>query len=93
LEGDSRHAKFVIRNWGFGPAKNVNMEVQPVQGNVSPLVDGDYDIKLPAPRLSSGSELKLLAGITGETGAAFDVNWTWEDKDGTKHQENTRVSL
>ena len=93
LEGDPRHARFVIRNWGFGAANNVNIKVKTIQGEGSPLVSGDYDKKLPIPRLAPGTEVKLIAALTMDTGVTFDVEWTWENEDGTTKKENSRVSL
>ena len=93
LEGTARSARFVIRNWGYGAANNVDMEVKPIFGNVSPLVRGDYDEKLPIPRLTPGGECSLIAALTFGTGASFDVKWSWQDDDGTPHTESSRVSL
>lgn len=93
LEGTARNARFVIRNWGYGVANDVNLEVAPLRGNSSPLMQGDADEKLPIPRLAPGSDCSLIAALTFDTGVAFDVSWTWRDEDGTKHTESSRVSL
>jgi hypothetical protein len=93
LEGTARSARFTIRNWGYGAARNVNLEVKPLSGNESPLVSGDYDEKLPVPRLSPGGECSLIAALSFDTGITFDVTWSWEDEDGTPGEESSRVSL
>lgn len=93
LEGTARNAKFVVRNWGFGAASNVDLKVAPVQGEESPLIDDDYAEKFPIPRLAPGGECSLIAALTFETGATFDVEWSWENEDGTRSKEVSRVSL
>ena len=93
LEGNARSARFVIRNWGYGAARNVNLEVKPLSGNDSPLLSGDYDEKLPVPRLAPGNECSLIAALSFDTGVAFDVTWSWEDEDGAPREETSRVSL
>ncbi len=93
LEGSAKHARFVIRNWGFGSANNVEMSVRPISGNESPLVKGDFDKKLPIPRLAPGGECSLLAALTHGTGTSFDVTWPWQEEYGARHEESSRVSL
>lgn len=93
LEGTARQARFAIRNWGFGAAKDVKVEVQPLGDNSSPLVKGDADEKLPIPRLAAGADCSLIAALTFDTGVVFDVRWSWLDEDGTRHEESSRVSL
>ena len=93
LEGTAASAHFVIRNWGYGAATNVNVEVIPLKGNSSPLVKGDADEKLPIPRLAPGSDCSLIAALSFDTGVAFDVSWTWSDEDGTQRAQSSRVSL
>ena len=93
LEGTARSARFVIRNWGYGAANNVNLKVKPLPNNESPLVLGDHDEKLPIPRLSPGGECGLIAALSDDTGVSFDVIWSWEDEDGTPREESSRVAL
>lgn len=93
LEGTARNSRFVIRNWGYGAAKDINLEVKPLRGNLSPLVKGDADEKLPIPQLAPGSDFSLLAALSFDTGSAFDVNWSWLDEDGTQRKESSRISL
>jgi hypothetical protein len=93
LEGSATHARFVIRNWGFGPANNVELSVKPISGKESPLVKGDYDKKLPIPCLSPGGECSLIAALTFGTGISFDLTWSWKEENGVRHEESSRVSL
>lgn len=93
LEGGDKTPKFVIRNWGYSAASDVNLEITPVQGHTSPLVNGDADVKLPIPRLTPGGYCSLLAALSFDTGVVFDVSWSWTEEDGSIRQESSRVSL
>lgn len=93
LEGGEKKPKFVIRNWGYSAASDVNLEVTSVQGHSSPLVNGDADVKLPIPRLAPGGHCSLIAALSFDTGAVFDLCWSWSEEDGSKRQESSRVSL
>lgn len=93
LEGSVKRARFVIRNWGYSAARDVNLEVTPIKGRSSPLVNGDADEKLPIPRLAPGADCSLIAALTFDTGVTFDVSWTWIEEDGSQRQESSRVSL
>jgi hypothetical protein len=50
LEGSSRDAKFVMTNWGYGPAHNVDFKIKQQEGRSSPFGVGDYEEKLPNSR-------------------------------------------
>jgi hypothetical protein len=93
LEGSAKRARFVIRNWGYAAAKDINFDVTPVEGRSSPLVNGDADVKLPIPRLAPGGDCSLIAALSFDTGVAFDVSWTWTEEDGSQRQQSSRVSL
>lgn len=93
LEGSAQKARFVIRNWGYSTAKDINLEVKPVDGRSSPLVKGDADVKLPIPRLAPGGDCSLIAALSFGTGVTFDVSWSWSEEDGTQHEQSSRVSL
>lgn len=93
LEGTAKKARFVVRNWGYGAASTVDLKVTPVQGEESPLIESDYAEQFPIPRLAPGGECSLIAALTFETGATFDVQWSWENDDGTPGKEASRVSL
>ena len=93
LEGTARSSRFIIRNWGYGAAKDVNLGVKPLKGFSSPLVKGDADEKLPIPRLAPGSDCSLIAALSNDTGSTFDINWSWFDEDGTPRKESSRISL
>jgi len=91
LERAGRHARFVIRNWGEAAANNVDLSVKPVDGHTSPI--SDTEATLPIPRLSPGADYSLMAAITYDSGTTFDVSWNWEELDGTKANESSRLSI
>jgi len=93
LEGSAKNARFVIRNWGYSAAKDIDLEVTSIEGKSSPLVTGDADVKLPIPRLAPGGDCSLIAALSFDTGVAFDVSWTWAEEDGSKRQQSSRISL
>ena len=93
LEGSEKKASFVVRNWGYGPANNVDVRISPLVGNKSPLASGEYERKFPLPVLEPGGEASLEAALSFDTGSTFDVNWGWQDEDGSMRSSSARVSL
>jgi len=45
LEGIGGDTRFVVTNWGYGPARNVDFKIRKREGRSSPLVKGDYDTR------------------------------------------------
>lgn len=76
-------AKFVITNWGRVPARNITFNLDLKEGRTTPLVDGDYDEKIPIPELAPGLRCGLFAALTFGTGTTFHATWSWENPDGS----------
>ena len=94
LVGPSTDARFVISNVGDGIARDVHFEIDQEHGKMSPLVQGDYDEKLPIKVLRNGDRVELMAGLTFGTGVIFDARWKWCDENGSPHEERVeRISL
>ena len=93
LEGSVDQAKFVIRNWGYNTAKNIDIYIDPINGKSSPLLKSEQEQMLPVPFLSPGGDCKLLAAISFSTGYAFDVKWSWDEIDGAHRSRESRMSL
>jgi hypothetical protein len=93
LERSLRGERFVIINWGYGAARNVDVTIQPREGRTSPLVEGDYDEKLPIPELLPGARVVLIAGLSFGTGIAFDAVLTWVNADGSEQRREVELSL
>jgi hypothetical protein len=93
LEGPARDAKFVVTNWGYGPAHSVDFKIKKREGGSSPFLVGDYEEKLPIPELLPGERVTFMAALTFGTGTIFDAILTWTDADGSPQVREKRVSL
>lgn len=82
--------KFFITNWGSAPARDVTFDLELGAGKSSPLVTGDYDVKIPIPELAPGNRVPLWAAITMGMGTTFPARWSWRNPDGSI---DTRKSL
>jgi hypothetical protein len=91
LEKVGRHDfKFFITNWGSASAHDVTFDLELESGKPSPLVAGDYDVKIPIPELAPGNRVPLWAAITMGMGPTFPARWSWRNPDGSVE---TRKSL
>lgn len=90
LERVGRGYKFSITNWGRVSARDVGFDLELQPGKPSPLVRGDYDLKIPIPELAPGSRVPLCAAITLGMAPTFPARWSWRNPDGS---EETRKSL
>jgi type II secretory pathway pseudopilin PulG len=93
LQQVGRDYKFLITNWGSVPARNITLVLTPEAGRHSPLVQGDYDRKLPVKELAPGGRVTLLAFITGDTGITFDGEWTWLNPDGSEAKRSSLLAI
>lgn len=92
LEDSGRPARFVIENLGPGTARDVHLVVEPREGSLSPLVQGDYDEKLPIEVLRAGGRVELIAALTQGTGYVFTAKWRWRDEDGELQDRHEKVA-
>ncbi len=90
LQRIGRDFKFIITNWGRVPARDVTFDLDLETGKNSPLVSGDYDLKIPIPELAPGNRIPLWAAITMGMGTTFPARWSWRNPDGSVE---TRKSL
>lgn len=90
LDRVGRDFKFIITNWGRVPARHVTFDLELQPEDRSPLVSGDYDLKIPIPELAPGSRVPLFAAVTMGMKPAFPAKWTWRNPDGSVE---TRKSL
>ena len=84
--------RFIITNWGTGAARNVNVSL-PSHAERSPLVEGDYNEKLPILELLPGDRVSLMAALTMGMSLTFDAVLTWTDPDGSEQRRERQVSL
>lgn len=91
LEEDRGRDWFVVANRGTGDAREACFEI--ITERPSPLVEGDYDEKIPIPVLRPGDRVQVLAAVAKDTGTAFDVRWQWLEVDDTLKKRFGRVAL
>ena len=82
MEKQGDHHRFVITNTGQATARNIYFGLE--QGNEhNPLVQGDFENKIPFPSLSSGDSYYLLANIPlSVSQSAYFISLRWENEDG-----------
>ena len=90
LERIGRDYKFIITNWGRVPARDVTFDLDIEAGKPSPLVNGDYDVKIPIPELAPGNRVPVWAAVTMGMALTFPARWSWRNPDGSVE---TRKSL
>lgn len=94
IQRAGRHAhKFVVRNVGNAPARNVSFVLHPHGSGDNPLVMDDYRAKFPVPVLAPGSEVGALAAFSFDSARAFDVTLRWQTEDGRTVEEESFVAL
>ncbi|MFA0567714.1 hypothetical protein [Vibrio gallaecicus] len=85
--------KFVITNISNVDAKDISFDLLVDNPRHNPLVGSDVNSKLPAPKLSPGSELSLLAAIHLGSPTAYNAQLTWTNPNGETVTDETYVSL
>lgn len=91
LRPRGRNYQFVLRNEGRTKVTNVNLEITPQAGQMTPLVPGDADRKLPIKVLQPGDECTLLAGLSNDSYPPFEAKLTWEDSLGKNHTAKSTI--
>ena len=71
LQGPTRNACFIIQNRGPGIVYDVHFEIDTPEGKSNPLVEGDYNEKLPIEILRPNAHVELLAALTFGSGTTF----------------------
>jgi len=94
LENTGRGShRFIITNWGSVSARDITFDLDLPPGNPSPLVHGDYDVKIPIPKLAPGSRVPLMASITLAISPTFPARWSWRHPDGTVETRKTLLAI
>lgn len=84
--------RFVISNIGNAKASNIHFDLdQDCEDN--PLVQGDYDRKIPIPSLNPGSDIELLAAISMGSDGRYNVLVRWDNPDGTQGKDKIFVAI
>lgn len=85
--------RFVITNISDVDATNINFELLVDNPRHNPLVSSDVQEKIPARKLSPGSELSLLAALCLGSPTAYNAKLSWTNPDGEIVVDETYVSL
>jgi hypothetical protein len=85
--------KFTITNWGRVPARDVTFDLDLEAGEPSPLVNGEYDEKIPIPELGPGNRVPLFAAITFGMGLTFPARWSWRNPDGSVETRSSLLAI
>ena len=93
LQPSGSNYKFVITNWGRVPAQNVSFDLDLKGGRVTPLVNDDYEEKIPIPELAPGSRCPLFAALTFGTGTTFHATWGWDNPDGSRETRSSTLAI
>jgi len=84
--------RFLISNVGYAKASNIHFDLdQDCQDN--PLVQGDYETKIPIPSLNPGSSIELLAAISMGSAGRYHVLVRWDNPDGTQEEDRIFVAI
>jgi len=81
---------FTITNQGPAPARSVNFEL--VDCADSPLVEGDYEQKVPIPLLQPGQTTRLLAALHQGSPTRYNAKVSRTNTDGLGVCENFYLS-
>lgn len=91
LEDDCNCQWFIVANQGTGDAREVRFEISADRS--SPLIQDDYDEKVPVPVLRPGNHVRVMAAITKDTGTVFHAHWRWLEADGSPKDRSGRISI
>ena len=86
LTGSASERKVVLQNLGAGPAHDVRLDLKPLAGRSSPLVDSEVASRLPLESLAPRDLVALTAVITTGTGLEFRARVRWVNDDGSEDE-------
>ncbi len=92
VQNSATSDRFVITNVGATDARDVNFELLLDEANPSPLVDTEYREKLPAPKLSPGQSISLIAALDDQSPSRFKTRLSWLNPDGTVSNKVTYIT-
>lgn len=90
---DGKTYRFRLTNISDVDARNVSFNLLLNDGEDNPLIESEVQEKLPAPKLSPGSDMTLIAALHMGTPTAYRARITWKDPDGSEVSNDTYVSL
>jgi TIR domain len=93
LRKSGRSTNFVIENLGPGLVHDVGCELDTAALKESPIIDGDWQEKLPVDVLRPGAHVEMIAALSAGTGTTFRARLWWREDDGRVEERNEKVSL
>lgn len=92
LQADSRSGKFIVENMGPAAAKNIYFSLNE-EGDHNPLINGDFEKKIPYPLLNPGESYHFMARFPlAITQMIYGVDLRWHTEDGIQHKKSFKVS-
>ena len=91
-EGKGRY-RFRLTNISAQEAQNVNLKLLLKKESDNPIIKSEYEKKLPAKILSSGSSISLIAALHMGSPTAYNAVVSWVNPDGTESSYETYASL
>lgn len=88
----TKNYKLQIRNDGFAPAYNLNLQIISREGKGSPLIQSDYNSKFPLKKLDPGDIVDLFWATDTSTGSDFDAICKWKNQDGKEEIKEALLS-
>ncbi len=88
--GGDRH--FTVENEGPGPARNVELVIEPEGDKNSPVLESELGKRFPIAELAAGEQRSVQAIITTGTGIHFNAVVAWQDPDGSRREVKTRLT-
>ena len=85
---DSTHYDLVISNVGNIDVYNVSVKSNEEKSNV-----GIFDNDLPFCSLLEGQSFSIHLFVCDQSSHVFEIEMSWEDKDGTTHEKTMTLSL
>ena len=85
--------RFRLTNISSQDAKNVNLKLLLNKPGDDPIIKSEYQQKLPAKVLSSGSSVSLIAALHLGSPTAYNAIISWQNPDGSEANFETYASL
>ena len=85
--------KFRLTNTSSQDAKNVNLKLLLNKSSDDPIIQSEYNEKLPAKTLSPGSSISLIAALHLGSPTAYNAVVSWVNPDGSEVSYETYASL
>jgi hypothetical protein len=93
LVKDGKSFRFRISNISTVDAHDVDMELLLDNAKDSPIIKSEYEQKMPAKKLSPGSEVTLIAALHLGSPTAFNARLKWRNPDGSLTEDQTYAAL